>query len=132
MVGSGAGFTMMAGSAAYVGSKHFLDGFTESLRAEAAEAGVRVTQVAPGPVETEFDEAAGIEGGLPGSPPRFVRIGAEQCAREAVEGFDRGAPLVFPGQVYRLMMRALPLLPRAAQRRQAETTARRLRTERGG
>ncbi len=54
-IGSGAGFSFMPGNAVYVGSKHFLDGFTESLRAEVAPAGVVVTQVAPGPVDTEFD-----------------------------------------------------------------------------
>ena len=129
-IGSGAGFAFIPGNAAYVGSKHFLDGFTESLRAEVADAGVTVTQVAPGPVDSEFDEAAGIEGGIPGSPPALVRISAAQCAREAVAGFDRGDALVFPGGAYRQMMRALPLLPRAAQRRQARATARSLR--RGG
>ena len=48
---------------------------------------------------------------MTGGPPQFLRISAAQCAREALAGFDRGVPLVFPGRAYRIAMRALPLLP---------------------
>jgi len=60
---------------------------------------------------------------MTGGPPQFVRISAARCAREALAGFDRGAPLVFPGRAYRLAMRALALLPRGLQRRQAARSA---------
>jgi uncharacterized protein len=127
-IGSGAGFTVMPSAAAYVGSKHFIDGFSEALRADLAGTGVVVTQVAPGPVDSEFDRVAGSPGGMPGGPPRFVRIGAEQCAREAIAGFERGDALVFPGRPYRFVMRfMLPLFPRAAQRRRAERSAQSIR-----
>jgi uncharacterized protein len=127
-VGSGAGLTVMPSAAAYVASKHFIDGFSESLRADLAGTGVVVTQVLPGPVDSEFDQVAGSPGGMEGGPPRFVRIGAEQCAREAIAGFERGDALVFPGRPYRFVMRfLLPLLPRAARRSQAERSARSIR-----
>lgn len=128
-IGSGAGLTVLPSAAAYVASKHFVDGFSEALRADLAGTGLVVTQVAPGPVDSEFDQVAGSPGGMRGGPPRFLRIGAEQCAREAIAGFERGDALVFPGRPYRFVMRfMLPLLSRTARRRQAERSARRVRT----
>jgi short-subunit dehydrogenase len=126
-IGSGAGLTVLPAAAAYVGSKHFVDGFSEALRADLAGTGVVITQVCPGPVDSEFDEVAGSKGGMAGGPPQFLRISAAQCAREALAGFDRGAALVFPGRAYRVAMRLLPLLPRGLRRRQAARSAARLR-----
>jgi NADP-dependent 3-hydroxy acid dehydrogenase YdfG len=48
-IGSGAGLTVMPASGAYGASKHFVDGFSECLRAELTGTGVAVTQVFPGP-----------------------------------------------------------------------------------
>ena len=126
-VGSGAGLTVMPAAAAYSASKHFVDGFSEGLRADLAGTGVVVTQVCPGPVDSDFDTVAGSAGGMSGGPPQFLRISAARCAREALAGFDAGKPLVFPGRAYRLAMRALPLLPRSLRRRQAASSAVRLR-----
>ena len=95
-MGSGAGLTVMPAAAAYSASKHFMDGFSEALRADLSGTGVVVTQVCPGPVDSEFDQIAGSAGGMTGGPPQFLRISAAQCAREALAGFDRGVPLVFP------------------------------------
>ena len=126
-MGSGAGLTVMPAAAAYSASKHFMDGFSEALRADLTGTGIVVTQVCPGPVDSEFDQVAGSAGGMTGGPPPFMRISAAQCAREALAGFDRGAPLVFPGRAYRIAMWALPLLPRGLSRRQAARSATRLR-----
>jgi len=130
-VGSGAGLTVMPAAAAYSASKHFMDGFSEALRADLSGTGVVVTQVCPGPVYSEFDQIAGSAGGMTGGPPQFLRISAAQCAREALAGFDRGVPLVFPGRAYRIAMRALPLLPRELSRRQAARSATRIRRTAG-
>ncbi len=122
-IGSGAGLAVMPASAAYCASKHFIDGFSEALRADLAGTGVVVTQVCPGPVDSEFDSVAGSEGGMTGGPPQFLRIGAGQCAREALAGFDHGAALVFPGRAFRVAMTLLALAPRRLQRRQAAQSA---------
>jgi uncharacterized protein len=129
-IGSGAGVTVMPNAAAYVGSKHFVAGFSEALHADLAGTGVTVTQVCPGPVDSEFDQVAGSVGGMAGAPPQFFRISAAQCAREALAGFERGDALVFPGRAYRFAMRALPLIPMWLRRRQAANTAARLRAGR--
>ena len=127
IIGSGAGLSIMPAAAAYCASKHFVAGFAEALRADLSGTGVIVTQVCPGPVNTEFDNVAGSGGGMIGGPPAMMRIGAAGCAREAIAGFDRAAPLVFPGRAYRMLMRLLPLVPRSLQRRQAARSAARLR-----
>lgn len=107
-IGSGAGFVPMPGAATYVGSKYFINGFSQNLRIELAGTGVVVTQVCPGPVETEFNRSAGFE--------RFhsagwIGISAEQCAREAIRGFERGRFLIIPGARFRLFMFAQSLVP---------------------
>jgi len=122
-IGSGAGFAVLPGAAGYVGSKHFIAGFSEALRADLAGTGVVVTQVCPGPVDSEFDRVAGHGGGMLGGPPQFLRIPATQCAREALAGFERGEALVFPGRAYRLLMRMLPFFPLWLRRKQAANVA---------
>lgn len=129
-IGSGAGFAVLPSAAAYVGSKHFIAGFTEALRADLAGTGVVVTQVCPGPVRSEFDDVAGAAGGMIGGLPNTLRISARQCAREAVAAFERGSARVFPGRAYRAVMRLLPVLPLFLRRRQAARTAIRTRAGR--
>jgi short-subunit dehydrogenase len=75
----------MPNAAVYTGSKHFVRAFTESLRAQLAGTGVVVSEAAPGPVESEFDQVAGIEGGAtPGQG--VLRITAQKCAADIVRG----------------------------------------------
>lgn len=101
-VSSGFGLQFMPSFAAYVGTKHYVSGFTESLHVEAARLGVTVTQVCPGPVDTEFEEVAGNFTGQ--RPPALVRISPERCARQALRGFRRGRALVVPGLLIRIVM----------------------------
>jgi short-subunit dehydrogenase len=101
-VSSGFGLTFLPGLAAYIGTKHFVSGFSESLRLDLVGTGVVVTQVCPGPVRTEFLEVAGNPVGR--DPPRFLEISAEQCAREALRAFLRRRALVIPGLWMRLLI----------------------------
>lgn len=128
-MGSGAGLSVLAASAAYSASKYFVHGFSEGLRADLAGTNVVVTEVCPGPVDSEFDTIAGSSGGMAGGPPQLVRISAARCAREALAGFGAGEAMVFPGRAYRIGARALPLLPRSVQRRRAASIAARLRRQ---
>lgn len=114
MISSGFGLTVMPGFAAYVGSKHYVTGFTESLRAELAGTGVRVTQVCPGPVATEFEQNAGNPTDM--AVPGFIEISAEHCARVAVRSFDEDLAIVTPGFFASLLVGAGQLGPRMVQR----------------
>jgi uncharacterized protein len=124
-ISSGAGIAIMPGSAIYSSTKYFLNGFSEALRAEVNSAGICVTAVCPGPVETEFDSVAG--GRLAGVPPPFMAISAEQCAREAIEGFEKNHAIVYPGFAYRRLMKLLPFVPRSLQRSVASKTGKKVR-----
>jgi uncharacterized protein len=126
-ISSGGPRVFIPGLAVYAGTNHFLDGFTEALRLELLSTGVVVTQVAPGPVvDTEFCEVAGTQE-LVERAPSWLRISAVQCAREALEGFERAAPLVYPGFAYRWLMRLSSLVPRSVMRAGGLVAARKLR-----
>jgi short-subunit dehydrogenase len=124
-IGSGAGIAIMPGSAVYSATKYYLHGFSEALRAEVSDAGIVVTEVAPGPVETEFDAVAG--GRLAGVPPPFMGISAEQCARESINAFEKNRAIVYPGFAFRTLMNLLPLAPRSLQRSVALRNGKKLR-----
>lgn len=53
-LGSTAGFETYPGGGGYTASKHAVRALTRTLRLELLEQGIRVTEVAPGLVETEF------------------------------------------------------------------------------
>lgn len=96
-VSSGFGLSVMPVMAAYVGSKHYVTGFTESLRIELSRTGVVVSQVCPGPVSTEFEEVAGNPFGM--AVPAAITITPEHCAKSTIAGFRRGKAIIVPGAV---------------------------------
>jgi len=55
-IGSIAALDVQSGGAAYVTSKFAVNGFSQALRADFKGKGVRVTQILPGLVRTEFAE----------------------------------------------------------------------------
>lgn len=126
-VSSGFGMTFAPGFATYVGTKHFVTGFSEALRLDLAGTGVVVTQVCPGPVATEFEDVAGNFTGH--DVPRAVQISAAQCARESIAGLERGRAIVYPGALLKVGMTLLPLAPRWLQRAALGRSARWLRAK---
>ena len=54
IVGSISGRSAFVGGTCYAGTKHFVQGFAESLMLEVRDAGVRVSVVMPGSVATDF------------------------------------------------------------------------------
>jgi uncharacterized protein len=113
-ISSGFGLAALPMFAAYAATKHYVTGFTEGLQADLAGTGVVITQVCPGPVSTEFEQAMGNATGA--KVPSFVEITAEHCARSAVRAFDRGRAMVVPGLVMKLVMLISALSPRFVRR----------------
>jgi short-subunit dehydrogenase len=128
-ISSGFGLSTMPGLAVYVGTKHYVTGFTESLRAEVRHHGVVVTQVCPGPVHTEFHAVAADTTGV--RPPAFAYISAEQCADEALRAFERRRALVVPGLLLRNLMRLHAITPRWLWRAIMGMVARRMAAGQG-
>ena len=114
-VSSGYGLGFTPGFAAYIGSKHFVTGFTEGLRLDLTGTGVVVTQVCPGPVKTEFADRVGYPGGKD-LVPGFVYQREEDCAQEALDGFLDERALVITGWVMKVAWFFMGLTPRFIQR----------------
>ena len=80
-VSSTYGHTGAAGSSVYAASKHAVEGLTKSAALEAAESGIRVNMVSPGPVETgmlnRFTGTAERKAGLAATVP-LNRVGTPE------------------------------------------------------
>lgn len=78
-IGSGAGARASANLGAYSATKHALRALADSLRLEESAAGVRVSTVAPGQVDTPMQEEMQIQLGNDYVGNRYIR--AESIAR---------------------------------------------------
>jgi short-subunit dehydrogenase len=115
-VSSGAGYFPMVKLAVYSATKHFVNGFTEALRAELGPHGVVVSLGCPGPVDSEF-AAVGSVPRSSGAIVNRVRLSSQKCASDLVAGFERGAAVIFPGFGFRWLIRLGLTLPRWMLRR---------------
>jgi uncharacterized protein len=97
-IASTAAFQPMAGSATYAASKAFVLSFSEAVHQEAKGSGVTVTAICPGPVRTEFTQAAGMEGADEGAPS-FIWMSAKDLAKQAVNAAEAGKRAVVPGRL---------------------------------
>ncbi|MBS2014087.1 MAG: SDR family oxidoreductase [Deltaproteobacteria bacterium] len=113
-VSSGFGLAFLPLFAAYCGTKHYVTGFTEALRADLEGTGVTATQVCPGPVATEFEQTMGNFTGA--KVPGWVEISAADCARASLRAFDARRAMVVPGLVMKLVMLVNALSPRFMRR----------------
>jgi short-subunit dehydrogenase len=99
-IASLAAFQPLPGSAVYAASKSFVLSFSEATRTELRGSGVSVTAVCPGPVRTEFVDAAGM-GDVETSTPDMLWMSAEEIGRHAVEGAEADKRVVVPGAINR-------------------------------
>jgi short-subunit dehydrogenase len=97
-IASTAAFQPMAGSATYAASKSFVLSFSEALHHEVKGSGVTVTAICPGPVRTEFVQAAGMVG-AERDAPGFIWMSAEDLAEQAVKAAEAGKRAVVPGRL---------------------------------
>jgi len=109
-VGSMAGFLPGPGMAVYYATKAFVLSFSESLHAELAPRGIRVTIVCPGPVPTEFAARAGVKSNL---GPSFLTQSAEAVAEVGYRGLMKGERVVIPGLVNRAAVLGIHATPRS-------------------
>ncbi len=100
-VGSTAGYQPLPRQATYSATKAFVNNFSDALYADVGGTGVTVTSLRPGPVETEFGEASGMEDEF-SSLPGFLVDSSAGVAKAAIDGLDQGKRVVGPGIVGRL------------------------------
>lgn len=110
-VSSLSAFRDMPGIGYYGASKKYLMGFARSLRSELAVYGVRVTCLAPGPVDTALYSADQEVVRL--AKRLNVFMSPERVAEEALAALERDDELFVPGAAWRaaaLASRAMPQL----------------------
>ncbi|HZG60395.1 MAG TPA: SDR family oxidoreductase [Anoxybacillus sp.] len=83
-IASQAGKIATPKSSVYAATKHAVLGFTNSLRMEAAQSGVYVTAVNPGPMKTNFFDIADASGNYVKNVERYM-LDAEEVARRVVD-----------------------------------------------
>lgn len=77
----------------YGGSKAYVQAFSQSLRHELADKGVRVQVVLPGATATEFWDVAGVPMTV---LPEHIVMSAEDMVDAALAGFDQGEFATIP------------------------------------
>jgi uncharacterized protein len=106
------GYTPGPNQAAYYASKAYVLSLTKAVAWEVRGKGVRVTVVAPAPVETGFHAKMGAEGA-------FYRLLApsrpQAVARSAVRGFVWGRSVLTPGPITSSLALALRIMPTMVQ-----------------
>ena len=118
-VASTAGMQPLPYAAGYSAAKAYVLTFSEAVHQEVAGAGVTVTALAPGPVETEFWDQAGwqVAGGrsFEKAFPRPALVSPRDVARAGVKGLESGSRVVVPGLPMRAAMLASRYLPHAVK-----------------
>lgn len=112
-VGSIAGFQPLPGQATYGASKAFVVSFSEAVHTDLGGTGVSCTALCPGPVRSEFFEAAGKES-VEATSPDFVWVSAHDAARAGVDGMVKGKRIVYPALKHQAAGIVGRLAPRSA------------------
>lgn len=117
-----AGYGPIPYFAVYSATKAFALNVTLALREELRGTGVSVTAIAPGFVDTDFVEKAGV------SDPPLRRLWADpaRVARAGLQGAARGQAVVLPGLPVRATSVVSQVLPPAVLSRVSGLIARRL------
>jgi len=108
-VGSTAGFQPGPFMAVYYATKAYVLSFTEALAEELSGTPIKVSCLAPGATDTEFERQAGLEDKL------LFRLGTmdvQTVARAGYRGFRRGQVIVIPGLKNRFGAFSVRLAPR--------------------
>ena len=97
--------------AAYYASKAYVVSLTEAVGFEIRGQGVRLSVLAPGPVETGFHADMGAEH----SPYRYLilPVSPETAATSAYRGYVLGRRLIVPGLMNKVLAPFLRVLPHA-------------------
>ena len=105
------GFPLRSG---YSASKHAMQGFFESLRAELGKEGMKVTIVSPGRIKTELSLRAMDKDGQPYgkmSRGQVKGVPVEWCARKIIRGIENERKEVYIGAKESLMVYFRRYLP---------------------
>lgn len=106
----------------YGAAKAAVVSLSRSLGVRYRRAGIRVTALCPGLLDTEFHERMG-EDHLPGRLPRVSWADTSRVAREGLRGLRRGRRVVVSDWRYRLLRPLITVLPDRLLERATTTDA---------
>ena len=94
----------------YYASKAYVLSFTEAVAEEMIGTGVTVTCLCPGPVNTNFQKRAYLQGTAMRNSPLTVDV--REVARIGYEGMKQGRRIVIPGWKNRVLVAGMRFAPR--------------------
>lgn len=115
-VSSVAGFQPAPKLAVYAATKAYVTSLTESLHEEVRATGVHVTALCPGLTRTEFQSVSNSDASA-SQFPGFAWMDARDVAETGLEDVAKGKALSVPGVIYKSMVTASGVTPRALARR---------------
>jgi short-subunit dehydrogenase len=107
---SSAGFMPGPLQSVYFATKAYVVSFTQGIHHELKSKGVTVTALCPGPVRTEFEKTAGLEG-----VELFkMAVSPQHTAKVGYAGMQKGKMIVFDQKLLTFSINwIIPLVPRA-------------------
>jgi short-subunit dehydrogenase len=98
----------------YAATKAYVLSFTESLHEEVKPKGIHVSCLCPGPVATEFFDAAGMN---PRDAFKAMMMQPGEVVRIGLDGLDRNKAVVVAGTGNKVGTVGVRFLPRSLVRR---------------
>ena len=95
--------------AVYYASKAYVISLTEAVAAENRGLGVRISVLAPGPINTAFHQEMGARGAYYATLAGLM--GPNYVARRAFRGFRWGLTVIIPGLHYRVLAHVVRVTP---------------------
>lgn len=96
----------------YYASKAYVLSFTQALAAELRNTKLKISTLCPGPVQTGFQEHAGLSASKQFRQMAQSGLSAKQVARYAYQRFQQGEAVIIPGlsnQILAVLARKLPM-----------------------
>ncbi len=104
--------------AVYAATKAYVTSFSEALRTEVREQGIRVLAVCPGPVKTGFGDVASRcdEKRFSSEMHGKLVVAGTDVVYESLQALFKDSPRVYPGRKVAILGHAVSLLPNFAVR----------------
>ena len=110
-VASAAAFQPLPYMAVYAATKAFVLSFSHGIRGEYRNKGIKVTALCPGPVDTPFFEATGVDR-LRNTVPKSMMMTSERVVADCLKAFKADRAVCIPGATTKIMAAAGHLTPR--------------------
>jgi short-subunit dehydrogenase len=111
-VSSAAGFIPVPNIAVYAATKAYVTSLSEALRAELRASNISVTALCPGPVPTEFADAASRASDHFVQPvPDLLTVSVQEVVRQGLRAVAQDRATVIPGTLVNLLMTSIAFVP---------------------